>query len=59
MSSFADKDKKELTKLLADKRDALRAFRFAMSGGKTKNVREGRALRKDIARLLTKTGKEV
>ena len=47
----------ELVKTLADKRDALRNFRFAMSGGKAKNVREGRELRKDIARVLTAIGK--
>ena len=46
----------ELVKTLADKRDALRNFRFAMSGGKAKNVREGRELRKDIARVLTAIG---
>ena len=59
MSIFANKDKKKLAKLLAEKRDALRNFRFAMSGGKAKNVCEGRALRKDIARVLTALRGEV
>jgi len=39
----------ELTKA----RESLRAFRFASAGSRTKNVREGRELRKNIARLLT------
>lgn len=43
----------DLTKLLADKREALRVFRFGGAGAKTKNVREGREIRKDIARILT------
>ena len=41
--------KKEIT----DKREALRVFRFGGAGGRTRNVREGRMLRKEIARLLT------
>ena len=43
----------DLAKLVAEKREALRAFRFGGAGAKTKNVREGRALRKDVARILT------
>ena len=43
----------DLTKMLAEKRELLRAFRFGGAGAKTKNVREGRAIRKDIARILT------
>lgn len=36
-----------------EKQEALRAFRFGGSGGRTRNVREGRMLRRDIARHLT------
>lgn len=36
-----------------DKQEALRVFRFGGSGGRTRNVREGRMLRRDIARHLT------
>jgi len=43
----------DLTKMLTEKREALRAFRFGGAGAKTKNVREGRAIRKDIAQILT------
>ena len=43
----------DMRKMLADKREALRVFRFGAAGAKTKNVKEGRAIRKDIARILT------
>lgn len=42
-----------IEKLLAEKREALRIFRFGISGSKVKNVKEGMKLRKDIARILT------
>lgn len=53
MSEFSKKDKPELLKIVADKREALRAFRFGGAGSRTRNVREGRVLRRDIARVLT------
>jgi len=43
----------ELIKMLGEKRESLRVFRFGVTGGKTKNVKEGRTLRKEIARILT------
>ena len=43
----------DLTKMLSEKREALRLFRFGTSGSKTKNVKEGRELKKDIARIMT------
>jgi ribosomal protein L29 len=43
----------DLNKLLSDKREALRVFRFGAAGAKSKNVKEGRAIRKDIARIMT------
>lgn len=48
---FKKKNDKDLLKLFAEKRKALREFRFNVSG--QGNVREGRHLRKDIARILT------
>lgn len=53
MSTYKGKSAGELEKLLAEKREALRAFRFEMSGSKIKNVKTGTALRTDIARILT------
>ena len=43
----------ELQELLKEKREALRVFRFGVAGSKTRNVKEGKNLRKDIARILT------
>lgn len=43
----------DLAKEISDKREALRVFRFGEAGSRTRNVREGRMLRRDVARLLT------
>mgnify|MGYP001576064325 CR=1 FL=1 len=43
----------DLAKMISEKREALRVFRFGAAGAKSKNVREGRTIRKDIARILT------
>jgi ribosomal protein L29 len=43
----------ELQKTLIDKREALRAFRFGGAGSRSRNVREGRTIRKEIAQILT------
>ncbi len=50
---FKDKKDSELQKELYEKRKALRLFRFGIAGSKIKNVKEGRVLRKDIARIMT------
>jgi ribosomal protein L29 len=52
MEQFKGKDAKELKKLLAEKNEALREFRFGMKGSRTRNTKEGSLLRKDIARIL-------
>ena len=51
---ITNKNKDELVKLLAEKRKALHGFRFNLAGSKTRNVKEGKNLRKDIARIMTK-----
>lgn len=53
MSDFTGKTAQDLEKALGEKRAALHAFRFGLAGSKVKNVKEGRALRKDIARIMT------
>jgi ribosomal protein L29 len=53
MSEFKGKNKKELVKVLNEKKDDLRAFTLGNSRSKTKNVKEGRNIRKDIARIMT------
>lgn len=47
----------DLHKEIADKRAALRKFRFGSAGTRARNTREGRGLRKDIARLMTEVSK--
>jgi ribosomal protein L29 len=54
--SYADllkKNKADLEKTLAEKREGIRAFRFNVAGSKSTNVKEGRNLRKDVARIMT------
>lgn len=53
MKEFKDKNLGELKTLIAEKREALRQFRFGSAGARTKNVKLGRTLRKDIARIMT------
>jgi ribosomal protein L29 len=53
MKEYKDKSIVELMKLVSDKRESLRLFRFGNAGSKSKNVKEGRNLRKEIARILT------
>lgn len=53
MSEFSKQDVAELNKTLTDKRESLRVFRFEGAGSRSRNVREGRELRKEIARILT------
>lgn len=43
----------ELKKILQQKRERLRTFRFNLASGKIKNVREISEIKKDIARILT------
>ncbi len=43
----------ELNKELSGAREKLREFRVGMTGSRVKNVKEGRVLRKNIARILT------
>lgn len=53
MKEFEGKTKEELRKDLKNKEESLRAFRFGISGTKARNVKEGRNIRKDIARIKT------
>ncbi len=48
-----NKSPKELISLLGEKTLALRNFRFSVAGSNTRNVKEGYALKKDIARIKT------
>ena len=56
-TSYAGKSKVDLVKVLYEKREKLRTFRFGEAGSKTRNVKEGSALRKEIARIMTELNK--
>lgn len=47
------KTEKELKKELKEKQEALRKFRFGVSGSRTRNIKEGHSLKLDIARIKT------
>jgi ribosomal protein L29 len=53
MADIKTQDNATLEKSLMEKREALRTFRFGGAGSRTRNVREGRNLRKEIAQILT------
>lgn len=42
-----------LLRTVAEKREALRVFRFGGAGSRVRNVREGRNVRREIAQILT------
>ena len=47
-----------LVKMLGDRREAIKNFRFGVSGAKVKDVKHSRILKRDIARILTKLNSE-
>lgn len=56
-TNYKGKSVSDLAKALYDKREVLRNFRFGAAGSKTRNVKEGRNARKEIARILTELNK--
>lgn len=52
-TEYKDKTQKELIQELTDKKSALSKFKFGISGSRTKNVKEGRTLRREVARIMT------
>lgn len=52
-TTFADKNKIDLDKLLLEKEAALASFRFSGAGAKATDVKAGRNLRKEIAQIKT------
>jgi len=53
MKELKNKNPQELKKLISEKRDILRDFRFGSTGSKTKNVKLSRTTKKEIARIMT------
>lgn len=52
-TDLKNKKEAELKKMLEDKRKELSAFKFGISGSRTKDVKAGRTTRREIARILT------
>ena len=52
-TSLTNHSVEDLNTLVAAKREELRSLRFSAAGGKNRNVKLPRTLRKDIARALT------
>ncbi len=57
MSELSRKNDNELRKTLFEKRRLWHEFRFGAAGSRVRNTREGRHLRRDIARVLTEMRK--
>ena len=57
MATHKEKNDKELDKELVEKQNELRGFRFGIAGSKVRDVKTGKNLRKDIARILTEKNK--
>ncbi|MEI6528315.1 MAG: 50S ribosomal protein L29 [bacterium] len=53
MKELLKKTEKELKALLAEKKEAVRVFRFGLAGSKTRNLKEGKNLKKEIAQIMT------
>lgn len=53
MTEYKKKSAEDLMKLLNEKREAVRAFRFDLSGSAKKDVKAAGSARKEIARILT------
>lgn len=53
MKELKNKTEQDLKKLILEKKESLRLFRFGSAGAKAKNVKLGHNLKKEIARIMT------
>lgn len=53
MKELKNKTPQELKKLIEEKREIIRNFRFGSTGSKVKNVKLNRTTKKEIARIMT------
>lgn len=53
MKNIRNKTEKELIKIVKENRDKIKNFRFGIAGSKIRNVKEGKNIKKQIARILT------
>ena len=58
-TTYSGKSKTDLTKILYEKREAIKNVRFSTAGSKSRNVKELSTLRKEVARIMTELNKEV
>lgn len=59
MKEYKAKSVEDLTKLLDEKRELVRAARFGKSGSSKKSVKEVSLAKKEIARILTEQNSRV
>ena len=52
-TSYKDKLREDLAKSLVGKREELSKWKFGTTGSKTRNIKEGKNLKKDVARIMT------
>ena len=52
-NSLTTNSVEDINRLVADKKEELRALRFSVAGSKNRNVKQARTLKKTIARGLT------
>ncbi len=52
-NEIKNKSVEHLTKEVSDMQEKLRTIRFGGAGSRSRNVKEGRNIRRDIARALT------
>ena len=53
MADIKNKSVEDMQKEVRELREGIRAFRFGAEGSRSRNVREGRMKRREVARLLT------
>lgn len=59
MNDIRTKSQADLTKELREKQESLRAFRFGEAGARTRDVKAGRRMRREIAQILTELNARV
>lgn len=57
-TSYKDKSQQDLIKALGERRKDFRKLKFGNTGSKTRNVKEGASIKRDIARIMTELNKK-
>ena len=57
-TSYKDKSKQDLVKALGERREDFRKLKFGNTGSKTRNVKEGASIKRDIARIMTELNRK-